>query len=416
MLVDTVGNWLDINTYEGSREYPLLAEFTPDREMAPLFRLGESPPNLVLIIMDGIGSEFVGPQAPYRDFAPFLNSLRKESIYWPNHLSNTTESHSSLPGIVGSLPYGESGFTEASGNINRNTLLGILKKNGYFTSFSYGGNTALHQWDKFLFEDRIDRMLDIKAFGQGYEKQKEDAAGNSLGFPDKEIYRRWLQEQSEQRPPFAEIFFTLSTKNPYSIPDAEHYEKRVEVLATKMIDDRPGSKSVRRNKELLASVLYADEALGEFIDRYKKLPYYENTIFLITGSHMMPELPSLDPLSRYRVPLLLYSPMLEEAKVVKKLVSHLDIAPAILGLLSDRYSMSLPGEASFLGCGLLTESLPDSQRQIPLFRHKSGIKDFIYGNYLLTDGYLYEIGPGLSLKDTDTDSLDVLVETRFKEF
>ena len=177
---------LDFNKYSGDVTYPLLKPYKKQTDLLPFFELKEAKPNIVFIVMDGVGSDFVGEEAPYKDFMPYLNSLKGASLYWPNHLSNTGESISSIPSILGSLPFGNKGFTNIKNSLRRNTIYGILKDNGYRTSFYYGGNSALERLDKFLYEDQVDVVLDRKGFDTSFEKLEEDAAGNSLGYSDKD--------------------------------------------------------------------------------------------------------------------------------------------------------------------------------------------------------------------------------------
>lgn len=404
LLVHVITNAIDTNQYTGDKEYPLLKEFQPDEALSSYFELQEEPPNLVFVVMDGIGSDFVGNHAIYKGFTPYLDAMTGESLYWPYHVSNTGESHASIASILGSLPFGEEGFTKSSTRIHRNTILGILKKNGYNTAFYYGGNSALNQWDKFLFEDRIDYMLDVKGFGSDFAKQEEDAAGISLGYPDKELFRKWYEDRSDVNTPYAEVFFTLSSRKPYRIPDRDYYLNKISSKMQSKEWNKSAHKIIRRNKEVFASVLYADEALAQFMEYYKSLPTYQNSIFIITGSHNMNELPRQSPLSLYRVPLIIHSPLLKKKMVMNSLVSHADIVPALLGLLNEKYSINLPERVSFIGSGLVNQKPIDPNKRIPLFRHSSNIEDYISGPYFLSGGYSYEMAESLSLNETDENA------------
>ncbi|MGB5238543.1 MAG: LTA synthase family protein [Flavobacteriaceae bacterium] len=404
LVVNATTYALDLNKYEGDQPFPLMKPFTANSDLKKHIRLREEPPNIVFIILDGVGSEFVGAKGAYSGFMPFLDSLKSQSVYWSNHLSNTGEGHASLPTILGSLPFGETGFNKTGRRINRNTLLGTLKKNGYTTSFNYGGNSALVQWDKFLFEDRVSRLLDFKGFGDSYEMQKEDAAGISLGYPDKELYRKWQADREDFTRPFVEVFFTLSSKKPFEIPKKEVYITKVEQIMEESSRDRTSQKIIRKNKEVFASLLYTDEALSGFIDHFKKLDDYKNTIFIITGSHNLTELPPMDPLSRYRVPLMIHSPLVKVAVEERNLVSHADIVPSLLGLLAGSYNMNLPDYSSFIGQGLGTGSKIESGKSIPLYRHAYGIKDYIKSPYFIADGNIYKITDDLQIEEAERDA------------
>ncbi len=416
LVVNATAYALDLNKYDGDEPYPLLKPFTARNDLEKHIALNEVPPNIVILVLDGVGSDFIGDNAVYGGFMPFLDSLKSESLYWSNHLSNTGEGHASLPTILGSLPFGETGFNKSNTRINRNTLLGMLKKNGYTTNFNYGGNSALDQWDKFLFEDRVSRLLDFKGFGASYKMQKEDAAGISLGYPDKELYRKWQEDREEFNTPFVDVFFTLSSRKPFEIPHKESFIKRVEQIMEETPRSKVSEKIIRKNKKVFASLLYTDEALAGFIDHFRKLEAYNNTIFIITGSHNLTELPPIDQLSRYRVPLMIYSPLVKRPMELQNLVSHADITPSLMGLIGQFYGLDLPDQASFIGQGLGTGDKKNPGKSIPLYRHAFGIKDYIRSPYLIADGNIYKLEDDLHIKEADGSAPRSQILREYKAF
>lgn len=379
------------NEYEGEEEYPLLHPFVADEDLGSYFELSEKAPNLVFIVVDGLGSDFVGDKAVYRGFTPFLNSLAHSSLFWTNHLSNTGENYAALPTIVGSLPFGEYGFTNLEKPVNRQTLFGLLKKNGYQTSFYYGGNSALNQVDRFLFEEHVDLVVDQKNFGDNYTRQEEDRAGISLGYPDKELFRNWASGHTTASQPKLEVFLTLSSQSPYLIPDSQIYREKVDEIVRKKALPAHIAKRVRKNKALFASLLYTDEALKGLIRKYSSLPEFERTLFVITGSHNVTELPGTDELHRYKVPLFIYSPMVKQPVSFKTLVSHADISPALLKMLHQAYGLEIPEQVAWLGDKLTGNRVFQTQKTIPLYRYGKGIKDFISGRYFLSGSKLFKL-------------------------
>ena len=416
LVVHAVTHALDMNKYEGPEEFPLLKAYQANNDLGAYFDLKQRSPNLVFVIVEGLGSDFVGGKALYPGLTPFLDSISStSSLNWKNHLSNTGEGHASLATILGSLPFGDAGFNMATGRVNRNTILGILKKNGYHTSFYYGGNTALNQWDKFLFEDRIDHLLDVKGFGDAFKKQDEDAAGISLGYPDMELFRKWETDHLNYQAPFVEVFFTLSTKRPFQIPDQEKYISKAEKTVEKMKWSGKKYKIFRKNKEIFASVAYADEALASFFRKYQSLPEYQNSIFVITGSHNLTDLPQYDDLNRYKVPLIIHSPLLKKSKEFTNLVSHADILPSVLGLLKTNFGLKCPENMSFIGSGLADVSLNDSRKKIPLHRHKD-VVDFIYDHVFIRGGNYSQIKQDLTLAEMQEDFSERETDSVYKKF
>ena len=415
-LQSTTNYFFDFNKYNGETEYPFLRKYEPIATLNEHFELGATKPNIVIVIIDGLGSDFVGENAIYPGFTPFLESIAQKSLFWENNLSNTGKGFAALPTITGSLPFGEEGFTNVASHVNRQTLFSILKENGYNTSFNYGGNSALNSLDRFLDEERVDAILDKKGFGQGYELQEEDLAGISLGYPDKELFRKWHSLVKADHKPSLDVFLTLSSRKPYMIPEREKYIKKVEDILVKTQLDGRTQKIVKRNKEIFASLLYTDSALKEFIGDYSKKNKVGNTIFVITGSHNLKDLPQENDLDRYRVPFMLYSPMLNNPDKIKSLVSHADITPSLIGMLAKKYAFETPTNVAWLGGALTTNGLFDRSKQIPLFRDKNRIQDFVEGRLFATDGRVYTMNNSLKLQKSFDDIKNETIKSNFKSF
>ena len=405
-----------INAYEGDPEFPLMRPFASNDQLSSFFNLNEKQPNLVFIVVDGLGSDFVGDKGLYQEFTPFINSLAHSSLYWENHLSNTGVNYAALPTIMGSLPFGEYGFTNLELPINRQTLFGVLKKNGYQTAFYYGGNSALNQLDRFLFEEHVDLVMDQKSFGESYQRQEKDRAGISLGYPDKELYRNWALGHLSDNQPKLEVFLTLSSQSPFLIPDAKRYKDKVDEILKQEIFPSHIEKRIKRNKDLFASMLYTDEALKSLIRKYRTLPDYHNTIFVITGSHSATELPGADDLHRYQVPLFMYSPMVKKPLRMKKMVSHADITPSLLQLMHSNYAMQLPDKIAWMGDNLIGQRVFDPNKSIPLYRYGRGIKDYIAGRHLISGNKLYKLEGDLSTALVRDSRLKDSIKARLNHF
>ncbi|MBT8280532.1 MAG: sulfatase-like hydrolase/transferase [Muriicola sp.] len=407
---------LNFYKYEGQAEYPLLKSLKPSGELADYFQLKTQQPNLVFIVLDGVGSDFVGENASYKAFMPYLNGLVNKSLYWPHNLSNTGESTASIPTILGSLPFGEEGFSNIETNTNRYTLIDLLKQNGYYTSFHFGGNASLNNLGKFLYEEEIDYLSDRKAFGPQYKQQQPDAAGISLGYPDAELFSRWLDDFQSTDGPRVDIFLTQSTKNPFHIPNEDKYEMELQnILASEQFEGR-SERLIEKNEEVFSSLLYADKAMADFMEGYKRKSEYYNTIFIITGSHNLSDLPQSDYLDRYRVPLLMYSPMLKSPARMGSLVAHSDILPELAGLYHSAYKTELPEQVAWLGDGLVHQGYIKEGKEIPLFRHRKNIQEFIKGNLCISGNSLYKIGSDLSLYDPESTEQKEDLKSAFREF
>lgn len=396
--------------YAGDAEYPLAGDFQLDEGLTGYFELKETAPDIVLVLVDGLGTQFVGDDAPFKAFMPHLNSLQKRSLYWKNHLSNTAEGHNAFPTVLGSLPFGDKGFAQATPAPGRNTLFSLLKLNNYHTAFYYGGNSALHHYDKFCFEEKVDLIVDNKSFGSEFEKQPADRAGISLGYPDKEVFRKWGADPRPDSGPMLTVIVTQSSKKPFLIPQEEVYTSKAKAILESLKDTRT-KKISRKHREVMAGFMYADDALKQFMANALGSPAYDNTIFVITGTHNVDDLPKMDNLDRYEVPLLIFSPMLKSPAVFEDLVSHADLAPSLLGLVNSVEPLNLPGQSAWLGDGLSIKK----PKTIPLFRHANGIKDMVVEGHFLSGNRVFAIEERSDLRALDGDALreKLIAERRY---
>lgn len=398
--------------YGGEKEYPLLRAHVPNDALAPYFAFQQAMPHIKLIVIEGLGSDFIGKDKPYSDLMPYLNQLQQESLFWPHFLSNTGEGHASVPTLTGSLPFGKEGFTKGDVFLHRNTLFSVLRANGYETGFAYGGNSTLFGFDKFLDEEEVGSILDKNAFGATYEQQAADAAGISLGYPDAALYHRYQQLHESSAPRF-DVLLTLSTKAPYQIPEAARYQQKVSQWAEAGNLAKKTKRFIGQHLELFASYSYADGALRDFMAQERKKAGFENTLYIITGTHYSSDLPQENRLARYRVPFLVYGPLVKKPARFPEVASHADVAPTLIALLETAYPLKVPQEVAWLG-----HSLPSAQkdRALPFLRGPQYFQEFLKGNHFFSEGDVFELDDTLGFSPTKNKEAIKEIGEAFEHF
>ncbi len=387
-------------SYQADVEYPLIKSQHTENVLGGYFELKEEKPNIVMIIVEGLGRDFVGEGAEFGSFTPFLDSLSQQSLYWENCLSTTGRTFGVLPAITGSLPFGKSGFMELEKYPNKLTLFSILKNNGYHTSFYQGTNSAFDGVDRFLLSENVDFVLDKSGFGVDYQTQSEDANGSSWGYPDRELFRKSMTLPRDGDKPRMEIYMTISNHEPFIPPNQDHYEKKVKELLPGSGHDSKTKRIIKKNSNIFATLLYTDDALKFAIEEYKKLPTYENTIFVITGDHRLIPIPQRNAISRFHVPLIVYSPMLKEPRKMSAVSSHFDVAPTLLALLESQYEMKMPKKVAWMGSALDTYEKFRGIKDIPLMRNKNELKEYVSGEKVYSDGSVYEIDEDMNFSNS----------------
>jgi tetratricopeptide (TPR) repeat protein len=397
LVVNLYNSSTEDNSYTSTEEYPLVKKPNIENVLGEYFTLNEQKPNIVFIMVEGLGRDFVGEGAEYGGFTPYLDSLTTKSLYWENFLSNTGRTFGVLPSLLGSLPFGKSGFMELEEFPNKLTLFSVLKNNGYHTSFYQGTNSSFDKVDRFLNSESIDFVLDKSGFGVNYQQQAEDAAGSSWGYPDKELFKKSISLPREENQPRLEVYMTISTHEPFIPPSQEYYEREVETILSKGNFDSRAKKVIEKNDNVFATLLYTDEAIKWFMQAYKSQPNYENTIFIITGDHRLIPIPQRNNISRFHVPLIMYSPMLKATRKMSSVSSHFDVTPSILALLENQYELKMPKKVAWMGGALDMQTAFRSTKNIPLMRNKNELKEYISKEKLYTDGDIMEIDENMDL-------------------
>ncbi|MFS4468318.1 sulfatase-like hydrolase/transferase [Maribacter sp. 2210JD10-5] len=404
LAVNLYNSYTDNNDYVADVEYPLIKDVDSENVLGAYFELKPEKPNIVFIIVEGLGRDFMGEGAEFGGFTPYLDSLSTQSLYFENFLSNTGRTFGVLPSLIGSLPFGKSGFMELEEPPNKLTLYGILKQNGYHTSFYQGTNSSFDNVDNFLMGEKVDFVLDRSGFGKNYTLQEEDAAGSSWGYPDKELFKKSMSFKRAQEQPRMEVYMTISNHEPFIPPAWAYYENKVEELVSKGDFNDRTKRIITKNDNVFGSLLYTDESIAWVMNAYRTQPNYNNTIFIITGDHRLIPIPQESTLSRFHVPLLIYSPMLKSGKKISSVSSHFDVVPSLLALLKDNYQLQMPQKVAWMGDGLDMQEAFRSTKQIPLMRNKNELKEFISGDYLYTDGEVLQLNEDMHLNSTLTAS------------
>lgn len=358
----------------------------------------EKVPNLVFVVLEGIGHAYSSPNGYIGNFTPFLDSLAGKSLYWENSLSSSGRTFSAIPTLTGSLPFGKNGFMEIEKTPAHFNLYNILAKNCFETGFFYGGNADFDRTRDFLTYSGVKHIVDEAAFKTPYKKLPA-TNGESWGYEDQAVFSKMLQVQPPQSAPYFSIILTLSTHSPFLINNDSYYEK----LYTQRLESGNLSADQRKwavqHKKQLVSVLNADDALKHFFESYRKRPDFANTVFVITGDHSMPEITLQSKIDRYHVPLVIYSPLLKGAKHFTKTVSHFDVAPSILAYYRNNYQLTTPSTVAWVGKGLQSDG-DLGTAGIPMMKSKNQLIDYKYGFYHLEDRQL------MKLNNMEEDPLD----------
>lgn len=362
------------------QNFPFLSRDTIQNTLGNYFGKFSRSPNIVIIIVEGLGRSYSGPDAELGSFTPFLDSLSTQSLYWRNFLSNGGRTFAALPSILSSSPFGKRGILELGENMpNQQSLIRLLKANGYYTSFFHGGDIGFDNMDTYLRKQGVDRVIDKKSFPKEYKMMPTSDQKFTWGYGDIELFNYYNQiiksEKVEQ--PRLDIFLTLSNHSPFRVLNQSYYDAKFDKQLENLGVEGEGRNTYNSYKKMYSCILYTDDAIRRFIESYKKNPDYDNTIFIITGDHRMPEIPIENRLDHFRVPLIIASSKLNRPTVFRGVSSHLDITPSLISFLRLGYNLKRPVEQSWIGGSLDTSRYFISNKFIPMMRNKNELLDFV---------------------------------------
>ncbi|MFC5623474.1 LTA synthase family protein [Algoriphagus winogradskyi] len=398
--------------------YPFLHQADYPDVLSPYFDSLTSAPDIVFVLIESLGKAYSGKGAYLGSFTPFLDSLESHSLVWTNAVSSTGRTFGVLPGVFAGLPFGERGFQELFEDFpNHESLISVLNDNGYESTFVIGSDVNFDHQKEFLEFSDVSQIIDIDDFDSKYN-QMPPANGFTWGYGDKEIFTNGLNFfPRETENPQLGIFQTITSHDPYLVPEREFYSKKFEDHLENYLNLTEAKKAEYRDyQNIYMTVLYADDAIKDFITAYSKKPQFSNTIFVFTGDHRLPEIPMASRLDRFHVPLIIYSPLINRPTYFKGMISHFEITPSLLAFLNAQVELKLPEEEIWLGQVLDTSKVFQSRIAMPLMRNKNQLMEFLDGEYFLSDDQLFVITDGLNIDPINDQNIKNKLTGEFEDF
>lgn len=274
--------------------------------------------NVVLVSVESLGAEYVGFEGDGRGLTPNLDRLARDSLWFSNVYATGNRTVRGLEALSLALPPtpGQS-IVHRPNNETLFSLGSVFEDKGYAVMFAYGGYGYFDNMNAF-FDANDYRVVDRRSIPS--ERVK---FANIWGVADEHLFDQVIDEIDRDRashpgkPVFVHVM-TTSNHRPYTYPAGR-------------IDIPSGA-----GRE--GAVKYTDYALGRFIDQARSRPWFGDTLFVITADHGANARGTTRiPVDKYRIPVLVYSPRHVAPARVDRLMSQIDIAPTLLGLLDFGY-------------------------------------------------------------------------------
>lgn len=285
--------------------------------------------NVVLISVESLSAEYMNHLGPQRGLTPRLDRLADEGMLFTRMYATGTRTVRGLEALALSLPPtpGHS-VIKRPNNENLFTIGEVFSEKGYESLFIYGGYGYFDNMEHFFGSNGY-RVVDRTALAS-----KDIHYENIWGVADEDLFTLTLREldaeHSAGKPFFAHVM-TTSNHRPYTYPAGR-------------VDVPPGTGAE-------GAVKYTDWAIGDFLDRARSKPWFDDTIFVIVADHCAASRGKTDlPLERFHIPMIIYSPKHVQPKKIDWIASQIDVPPTILALLNFSYV------SRFFGQDILTDN------------------------------------------------------------
>lgn len=277
----------------------------------PQRRLLRTPrPNIIVVMWESLGSYYVEPLGGKKGVTPRLNELARQGWLFTNVYSAGERTDRALlalfsgyPGQPDTLAIRHSDKVQHMPGLPRT----LKERAGYHTAALHGGNLAVMNKKVYYLATGHDRIVERS-------DMPSSATACRWGVHDHVMFDRLLDEVTRAdaagRPWFITLQ-TLSSHEPYEVPFSRHDNKIANAFA------------------------YTDDAFGHFIDCFRQMPQWRDTLIIVVGDHGLNL--TDEPLSHEwhaRVPMLWLGGAVEGSGVIDTPVSQNDLAATLLGQLN----------------------------------------------------------------------------------
>ncbi|RYY90925.1 MAG: LTA synthase family protein [Chitinophagaceae bacterium] len=330
--------------------------------------------NVVLVICESFSayksSMWGNPLNP----TPYFKSLCDSGVFFRNCFTNSYSTARGVWAVLTGLPDVERNGSSSRNiaTVDQHILMSDFKD---YSKYYFIGGSASWANIRGLLNNNIKDLNLVE------QEQLEGQQVDVWGISDKNLLLQATQRLSKEQKPFFAIIQTADNHKPYTIPEEDRAEFKVEELTTDQLR-RAGFSS---NGEYNA-FRYTDFCFRKFMESAQRQPWFSNTLFVFVGDHgvsgevgnLMPPAWTSEQLENFHVPLLFYSPKYLRPEARSTLSSQIDIMPSIASLAS------VPARYTALGKNLFDSVGTNPQRwnSTFVFSPNDGTIGYFEGNLL----------------------------------
>lgn len=301
--------------------------------------IAQSKPNVVLAVMESLGTHLLQMDNPQRDLLGRLRPHFQQDWLYSRFVSEGDGTSETLHRLFIRSPYNNISQTSAKNKTFASNMFQPYIQAGYRVVYITAGNGGWRDFDQFLKHLGVHEFVDENFLRHRYP----EAQGGTWGVPDEYMFRyaqeRLQQAQRDGQPVFI-MMLSITHHPPYQVPNPQ--TRQAFPFSQAELSRFAQLGSPEQINEVFNTFRYANDQLGEFITQSKRLG---NTIVAVTGDHNIRGIgyPShTEAVLGHAVPFYLYVPTPYQSNAVyqaERVGSHKDVMPTLyaLSLSEQRY-------------------------------------------------------------------------------
>ena len=305
-----------------SQQYNYFAEEKRAELADSLFNVSDSEtlqllntdrPNILIVLMEGFGGDFLSSISGLQDVAPNLDSLAMQGVFFSNCYAGSFRTDRGIVCALNGHPGLPSESIMKMPNKSRN-LPSLAKKfveMGYSTDFFYGGDINFTNMQSYLWSNGYQSITADTDFSAA-ERQT-----NAWGVNDDITFSALLEKLKHREDSlWHTTFLTLSSHEPFQVP------------------------SNRFEDDICNSFAYTDSCIGAFVDSLKQTALWENTLLVLMPDHgfCYPRTGFKSAPHVHHIPVIWTGGAVKQPIKIDKLMNQTDVAATLLAQMNIDHS------------------------------------------------------------------------------
>ncbi len=263
-------------------------------------------PNVVLILLESFGRTVTDAVIEGDSVAPNLARAAREGIRFENIIANSFRTDRGQVAVMSGFPahpvVSVMKYPHKAQGLP--SIARSLRRAGYATSFTYGGDADFTNTVSYLYGTGVERITDQR-------DMRFDAKPAQWGYADDIVCPYFADEVlrlAESGTPFFATLLTLSSHEPFDVP----YD--------------------RFENPILNAAAFTDECVGRMLDTWRRSPAWDDMLVILVADHGIayPEnLQTGDP-ARQRIPMVWTGGAVSGPTTVDTYASQTDLAATLL--------------------------------------------------------------------------------------